>query len=419
MQSETNPELAKRYKLLQLGVFTRKNSAFLAPLLCALNIKFEVPQCAPKQFIMGCDSDTIYINPDRLLSISIKDASFILEHELWHIARMHNARRGNRDQNLWNQACDYVINLAMYRDGSQCSVPGLLNYDYLGKSEEEIYEQLAQQKPPSNGNSAALPEDVPPDEDSGNDKGDSSSQSDNRSNSSSNSSPNFSNDLIPDSDKKKQLNNLANISKAKQQAQVSNGLEEGSIAGSLQRLWEKVLAPKLPWESILRNLMKDLMPKQKLSWKKRNRRFMNIHLPSMVADSKKLGHLIYCVDTSGSVDENQLARINSEIKYIHDHVKPRNLTVIQFDSEISHIETFKDSQKYLPMPMQGGGGTNYECLRQYINNLHNRPDGVVIFTDLYANPMRPLDDSSIPVFWVVVNSCLSKIPFGEYIPVEV
>ena len=420
MQSdELDPEVKKRYKQLQLGVFTRKNSAFLAPLLCALNIKFEVPEGSPPVFIMACDSDTIYINPDMLTKISLKDAAYILEHELWHIARMHNARKGKRDAGLWNQACDHVINLAMQNDGTRCSIEGLADYRFDGKSEEEVYDILASEVPPQDGNALALPDDVPPDEDSGNDKGDNSSQSDSGSNPSSNPNPNYSNDLIPDLSEKKQINNLANISKAKQQAQMSNGLEPGSMAGNLKRLWEKVLSPKLPWESILRNLMKDLLPKMKLSWKRRNRRFSDIHLPSMVSGKGRLGHLVYCVDTSGSVDENQLARINSEIKYIHDHVAPKKLTVIQFDYDISQVNTFTPRDRYEGIPMQGGGGTDYDCLRRWINNLTKKPDGVIIFTDLYAKPMRPLDDDSIPVFWVAVNTKLTTVPFGEYIPVEV
>lgn len=401
---QINPELKKRFKQLQLGVFTRKNSAFLAPLLCGLDIQFIIPEGAPKMFVMGCDSDTLYINPNRLLEISFKDASFILEHELWHIARMHNMRQGERDHSLWNQACDHVINLAMQKDGITCSIQGLADRKYEGMSEEEVYNKLYQKKLQMKANcnidSNSPPKEVPPTEQSGMD---------------------FSQDLVPDNDQSKQTNQLANISKAKQQAQMSpTGLEPGSLAGNLVSMWEKVLAPKLPWEQVLHNLMKDLFPKSKLSWKRRNRRFIDIHLPSMVPSAKRLSHLIYCVDTSGSVDEDMLARINSEIKYIHDHIKPKLLTVMQFDHEIEHIDIIKDKDRYQNLKLHGGGGTDYEPIRRYINNLPKRPDGVVIFTDLYCYPMQPLDDESIPVFWVAVNTEAdeSAIKFGHYIKVE-
>lgn len=394
---QCNPEIKKRFKQLQLGVFSRKNSAFLAPLLCSLKVKFVKPEevQAPSWFIMACDSDTLYINPDRLLTLSFKDSAYILEHELWHIARLHNKRRGNRDPQIWNEACDHVINLAMNRDGNSCSIPGLANPKYSGLSEEEIYKLLVQEQqtnPP--------PKEVPPSEQEGED---------------------FSQDLILDKDSKQATDALANVARAKQQAQLSNGLEPGSIAGSLVKLWEKVLAPKLSWESILHNLMKDIIPKAQLSWKRRNRRFMDIHLPSMCPAKKRLSHLVYAIDTSGSVDENQLTRINSEIKYIHDHIKPKKLTVIQFDHILQHVDTFTDKDRYEKIELHGGGGTSYYPVKDFVDSLPKKPDGLIIFTDLYAEPMEPLKDESIPVFWIAVNTCLteSAIPFGTYIPVEI
>ena len=396
-----NPDIKKRYKQLQLGVFSRKNSAFLAPLLCSLKIKYVNPKeiDAPDWFIMGCDSDTLYINPDRFLTLSFKDASFILEHELWHIARLHNKRMGNRDPRLWNEACDHVINLSMIADGASCSLKGCADPKYKGMSEEEIYAILAknaQKNPPP----ALPPEEVPPSPDNG---------------------PDYSQDLVKDKDPKQQANGLANVSKARQQAQMSQGLEPGTIAGSLTSMWEKILTPKLPWEVILRNLMKDIVPKAKLSWKRRNRRFPRIHLPSMVPNKQKLGHLIYCIDTSGSVDVEQLNRINSEIKYIHDHLRPKLLTVIQFDHAIEDVQIFENRDLYKNIKLHGGGGTSYIPIKEYVDKLEKSPDGLIIFTDLFCRPMQPLNDTSIPVFWVAVNTPKTKesIPFGEYIPVEI
>ena len=394
---QCNPEVKKRYKQLQLGVFSRKNSAFLAPLLCSLKVKFVEPEeiHAPSWFIMGCDSDTLYINPDRILSLSFKDSAYILEHELWHIARFHNIRRGNRDPKLWNIACDHVINLAMNSDGNYCSLPCLADPQYIDMSEEDIYRLLVQEQ-----QSNPPPKEVPPSEQEGED---------------------FSQDLVFDKDNKQTTNAIANVARAKQQAQLANGLSAGSIAGSLVKLWEKILSPKLPWESILRNLMKDIVPKAQLSWKRRNRRFMNIHLPSMCPAKKRLSHLVYAIDTSGSVKQEQLDRINTEIKYIHDHIKPKLLTVIQFDHFLEHIDVFTDKDIYENVELHGGGGTNYECIKDFVDSIDKRPDGLVVFTDLYAKPMSPLKDEPIPVFWVAVNTALdeSAIPFGTYIPVEV
>ncbi len=416
----------KRYRQLQLGVFSRKNSAFLAPLLCSLKVKFpsvEEIDKKPNEWIMGVDGDTLYINPYIINSISFKDGVFILEHELWHIARLHHQRQGNRDPYIWNCACDHVINLAMINDGSSCSIEGLADPKYIGMSEEQIYDDLTQTK-----NNNLPPKPMPLSAMAGNDLGmgkgaqhndDNDQAGKPSSNGDSNGEPTGNlDDLIP-ADTHKVTSEMNNVIRAKQQAQMSNGLEPGSLAGNLIKLWEKILSPKLAWEVILRNLMKDLIPKDKLSWKRRNRRFSNIHLPSMVASTKRLSHLVYAIDTSGSVDEKQLQRINSEIKYVHDHLKPQKLTVIQFDHRLQYVDTFKNSDLYESVSLHGGGGTSYEPVRKFVDDLEERPEGLIIFTDLYAKQMQPLKDPTIPVFWVAVNTPVTRIPFGELIPVEV
>ncbi len=381
----------EKFKKLQLGVFSRKNSAFLAPLLCSLKVKFIEPEelgRSKDHFYMGVDGETIFINPYTFLNLSQNDGCFILEHELWHIARLHNERQGNRNPRIWNYACDYVINQAMIDDGSHCGIQGLWGDEFRGKSEEEIYDELIKNAKKVKGW-----------ENEG--------------------------DVLPPDTNSNTISNTAQLlGRLKQQLQMSNPelcSDKNSLVGSMLEIWTKFLAPKLPWENILHNCMKDILPKAHQSWKRRNRRFMNIHLPSMVEAKDRLGHLVYAIDTSGSVTEEQLNRINSEIKYIHDKIKPKLLTVIQFDEEIQHTQVFKYSEPYEYVTLHGGGGTDYAPVKKFIDDLDSRPDGLIIFTDLYCKPMEPLNDTSIPVFWVAVNTNLGEevIPFGTYIPVEV
>lgn len=412
MPPEKQAQVKKAYRQLQLTIFTGKNSAFLAPLLCSLNIKFTDGSDFgrdPERFYMGTTGDTIWINPDKLLTMKLKDASFILEHELWHIARLHIQRRGDKDPQTWNQACDYVINNDMIRDGSSCGIPGLVNPDYLDKSEEDVYGDICKpRKQAKNKGNGSDPAEVPPSDKSGEDYG--NSDSDNP----------VGNDLLPAT--KEQIENaLGNVIKARQQALLSGGLQPGTTAGDLCKVWDKFLEPELPWENILHSLMKDLLPKTQLSWKRRNRRYMNIHMPSMVAGKDRLAHLIYAIDTSGSVSEEQLNRINSEIRYVHDRLKPKKLTVIQFDEDLQNVQTFTDKDKYEKVELHGGGGTSYWPVKHFVDNCEGKVNGLIVFTDLYCDPMAPLANPNIPVFWVGVATDKTEkdIPFGHFIPVRV
>ena len=68
---------------------------------------------------------------------------------LLHAAMLHHLRRGNRNFEAWNEACDYAINLIItdscYTDksgkthGMEIPQGGLLNENYRDMSAEQIY----------------------------------------------------------------------------------------------------------------------------------------------------------------------------------------------------------------------------------------------------------------------------------------
>ena len=84
----------------------------------------------------------IYVN--RAAGFNFEEWKFVLAHEYLHAGLQHHARRQGRDPELWNVACDFVINgwLKEMQIG-QMPTRGLL-YDETLKnySAEEIYDEL-------------------------------------------------------------------------------------------------------------------------------------------------------------------------------------------------------------------------------------------------------------------------------------
>lgn len=54
--------------------------------------------------------DTITFNPEFSDTLNADELCFVLEHEVLHAALGHLERIGDRDPNLWNLACDIVVN---------------------------------------------------------------------------------------------------------------------------------------------------------------------------------------------------------------------------------------------------------------------------------------------------------------------
>jgi predicted metal-dependent peptidase len=89
------------------------------------------------------ESKEIFVNPAAALSFD--EAKFVLAHELLHTGLRHSARRRGRDPQLWNVACDFVINgwLIEMGLGAIPSFGGLYDAEVKGQSADAIYDRLA------------------------------------------------------------------------------------------------------------------------------------------------------------------------------------------------------------------------------------------------------------------------------------
>lgn len=84
----------------------------------------------------------IYVNP--FAHLTEQEWRFVLAHEYLHAALCHEARMGKRDPEIWNVACDYVINQWL-RDMEVGSMPQdvLFDPELKGLSAESVYDLLA------------------------------------------------------------------------------------------------------------------------------------------------------------------------------------------------------------------------------------------------------------------------------------
>ena len=68
---------------------------------------------------MGVNTKEFIINPDFLGKLTEEELMFVIYHELGHVFYGHTARRGERDPELWNVACDLIVNSAISEQFSE------------------------------------------------------------------------------------------------------------------------------------------------------------------------------------------------------------------------------------------------------------------------------------------------------------
>lgn len=370
-------ELNRELDRVKSRVFLGRNAAFLGSLMCSLDFVWstEIPTA-------GTDGEKFYWNPNDFLNISPEERKATVEHELWHVARLHIVRRGNRCPDVWNIACDVRINRDLRIEGYKNLNPPLWIPDMKEiphEVEEDIYDWLNKNgggKPPPGGN-----------------------QNDH---------------MIPGSSKNKQK--IVNaVVKAMHQAKANK--QAGSIPGDIEKIVKTFLAPVVPWETVLQQFFRDLLDED-FSWRRPNRRHNpnELYLPSKITDDGRLEHLVYYWDVSGSISDKDEIRFNSEVKHIWDYFQPKKLTLVQFDTRITSEEVFNEGDQFNGVKIIGKGGTCLIPVREHIQE--HKPTAAIIFSDLYVPPMEPLE-RDIPIIWVCVNNPHASVPFGKLLHMKV
>lgn len=372
-------KLTRELDRAKSGVFLGKNAAFLGSLMCSLTFSWrsDIPTAAT-------DGVSLFWNPEWFMSLTPETRKTVLVHELWHPARLHFVRMGSRDPKIWNYACDIRINNDLTAEGYSFEGVEWCWRDASfppGTPEEDIYDALIANAVQPQG--STWDKNGPADAD----------------------------DMQPQSkaDKATAVNNVV---RAIHQAKLGGGA--GTIPGDVELIVNQFLAPIVPWETLLHNFMRDLI-QEEYTWRRPNRRFSEMYLPSRYNDEGKLSHLIYYEDVSGSISDADCVRFNSEVKYVKEAYEPGKMTLVQFDTRITQEIVLEQSDPFDQIKIVGRGGTSLVPVREHM--LKHKPTAAIVFSDLECSPMDPLG-YEIPIIWVCVRNHKAQVPFGKLIHIR-
>ena len=91
---------------------------------------------------MCTDGKFIKWNASFVESMDQEETVGVMAHEVCHVTFKHMLRRGERDPDRWNVACDYAINEILIESGFVLPEGGLMDEQYFGMTAEQIYDRL-------------------------------------------------------------------------------------------------------------------------------------------------------------------------------------------------------------------------------------------------------------------------------------
>jgi predicted metal-dependent peptidase len=349
------------------------------------------------------DGKVIKFNPEFIKQLTKPQAIFLLAHEVMHCIFKHPWRRGNRDPQLWNEACDFVINDALIQMGlGEFITDGLHDEQYRGMSAERVYAMRLLDQ--DDEQSDDQPDDQSGDCQSGDQSGD---QSDDQSDDQSGGSgvPTFDEAMksgigdvedAPTDEPELEREWDRHIMVTTQQA-TDAGTMPGDVARSINNRNDSTVA----WQDVLQDLLADIGTHTEQSWSKKNRRF-DEYLPGNITQG--LGHCVIGTDTSGSMDVKQLAKAVGETMEVCDLYGP-SLTFIPCDRKINEEKIQHFDSGFYPddasaFNLHGGGGTDPAPVFDWCAD-NAEPDVLIFFTDGYVNKWP--EDPGYPVVWAFTS----------------
>jgi predicted metal-dependent peptidase len=422
---------------------------FLGALVLRLPMAAADPEWCPTT---ATDARRFYYNPDFIDSLTMAQTQFMLAHEALHCALSHFARRQHRLQHRWDLACDYAINPLLLEDGLKPPPDCNVMPEYLGMTAEEIYplidendqtetidRHLFDQENQAGGGQQGKATDKPDGDPAGGGGADSRREDDRtqggapaeerseqqaEEHGASGARPQDAGDrgaeqgrrdgdedgrveptpppLSADERQTLEVQWQQRLAGAAQQA-----MQAGKMGGTMARLVDHLLQPRLPWRMLLARYM-TAAARDDFSYMRPSRREGDAILPSLKSSQVEI---VVAIDSSGSIRPAEMDEFLSEVSALKGQMRAR-VTLLACDSTIAEASpwVFEPWEEFdCPAEIHGGGGTDFRPVFQWVADSDLRPELLVYFTD--ARGQFPAAAPNYPVIWLVKGR--DPVPWGQ------
>lgn len=384
-------------KLIKSRVSMLLKYPFWGPLAARLKLE-EVEWCKT----IATDGRKFYYNPEFVSKLSDGEMIFGFAHELGHIIFEHMTRRGDKEPQVWNMAGDYIINNMLIREGvgtQITTVPILADRKYEGMTADEVYDDLME-----NAVKIQLPFDEHLDMDGeGDEEGDGNDGT---------GKPKFK--KLSEEEKKALRDEWKEAV-----IQSAKNAGAGNTPGDIKRLVQDITAPVMDLRDLLRIQFSGSV-KSDYTWMRPNRKawhtgaVMPGQLPGEELD------IVVALDASGSIGNEMISDFLGMIQGALDQFTSYKVRIITFDTDTYNEDTFTsdDGRDMSEYNIQGGGGTDFDCVWHWMTNNDVQPHQLVMFTDGYPYGSWG-DPDYCDTLFVIHGSKDITAPFGitaNYVP---
>jgi predicted metal-dependent peptidase len=192
---------------------------------------------------------------------------------------------------------------------------------------------------------------------------------------------------------------------------IDRAIREGAILAGrlgidLPRAITEMLEGDVDWKKEFAEYVSSFARgKDEYTWRKFNRRLLpsDLYIPS--AETETIGEVIYGIDTSGSISQQQINEFAAEIVKGAEAVCPEKIRVLWWDTKVHGEQVFQGNYQDIGKMLKplGGGGTHVSCVSDYMIKNSVNAEVLVIFTDGYVE--RDIKwEVTAPTMWFVTQN---------------
>ena len=343
-------------------------------------------------YIMSTDGSSIYYNKKYMENLNEAERNFYLLHQLYHCIFMHPSRMINKDIKIANIAADFLVNYYIDIEKNEFKKAGIIisvpKDAYMIKDEkyklelnklsfEQLYEKIYNQK---ENKISATPQQI---------------TKNNNSNGNNSSTLNIygnnidlnkikSDLILPKNIEKTSSNMRRIIQESIITSKVYGSKLIGDMPGSLIRRITELIGTRVPWYKYLRRYLSNIMQDDtSFDTPDKNHIYRKMILPGPYEDENYIEDILFLIDTSGSISEEDLNNFLFQAYNICKDFEA-NGKVIFFESIVQDVFDI-NKENLNKLPLYGGEGTDVNVALKYVKDKKLKYSCILVLTDGYFN----------------------------------
>jgi len=196
---------------------------------------------------------------------------------------------------------------------------------------------------------------------------------------------------------------IERVGKDIDEAIQQGGILAGKFGAKIPRVIQDLMQPDIDWREVLQDFWTaHVRGRDELTWRRFNKHRMadDYYLPSTINET--IGEVILAIDTSGSICNEDIAKVASRVKELCETLPPERIRILWWDTEVHGEQVFAENYDGIVgmLKPMGGGGTRAGCVSDYIIKNNLNADCLVVFTDGHVEAEVKWA-TSIPPIWII------------------